>query len=100
MMRAARLTGNAYGAIAGCAPSLKWPPTFAASPLRCPRQGQTSRVEAAPRRSMQPVLAAVDLLQRRVGQALRRPIEHDPSARHAEDAIGEPARKRDVVHVD
>ena len=59
-----------------------------------------ARSRGFPQRSMEPVLAAVDLLQHRVRQPLRRTVEHDPSAGHAEDPIGKPARERHVVHVD
>src|SRR5690348_9036387 len=54
--------------------TLYGPPTLAASPLRCPRRGRYSRLEAALRRSIDQVLDAVDDRERaqRRRQALDR----------------------------
>src|SRR5438067_3683804 len=50
--------------------------------------------------SMQPVLAAVDLFQHRVVEAIGRAVEHDASRSHPDYAVRKPLRELDVVHVD
>src|SRR6185312_4448591 len=50
--------------------------------------------------SIQPSFAAVDLLQMRNLERLRRAVEHDAALAHADNPVGVAFRKLDVVDVD